>query len=306
MDIVCNFDNTYVRYASVMLVSLFENNLNEEINVHVLYKNLIEENQHKLSTLVQKYQGKHIHFYRINPDRIMTFPIDGNPYITMDAYLRLFMAEVIPQEVDKVLYLDCDLIVDGSLRDLWNTDVSDVALASVEDFNCRSESNYVRLCYSQTDNYFNSGVLLVNLSYLREIDFTQKAVDYISKYPERVKFSDQDVLNALLHDRKKLLPYRYNVQDMFLRRKQKNRTQAEKDLLRRECAHPVIIHFSGCRKPWRCDGHNPYNKLWYKYQDMTPWASQRPRMPFWYRWRKRLDAVLEFLYLRQRKYVSVR
>ena len=75
------------------------------------------------------------------------------------------------------------------------------------------EEIYTRLHYPSSDSYFNSGVLLVNLDYWREEGLMSKALDYISKNGSKLVFYDQDVLNALLHDCKLFLPFRYNVQD---------------------------------------------------------------------------------------------
>mgnify|MGYP000308479184 CR=1 FL=1 len=110
------------------------------------------------------------------------------------------------------------------------------------------EEIYTRLHYPSSDSYFNSGVLLVNLDYWREEGLMSKALDYISKNGSKLVFYDQDVLNALLHDCKLFLPFRYNVQDGFLRRKRRIRPESIA-ALDQELLHPVIIHYTGGKKP---------------------------------------------------------
>lgn len=84
--------------------------------------------------------------------------------------------------MQKVIYLDCDLVVNGSIQDFWDTDVSDYAVGCVEDMWSGKSDNYTRLHYDASFSYFNAGVLLVNLNYWREIGFQQKAVKYISRH----------------------------------------------------------------------------------------------------------------------------
>ena len=114
-------------------------------------------------------------------------------------------------------------------------------------------------------------------------------------------FNDQDVLNALLHDKKLFLPFRYNVQDGFLRRKRRIRPEAIPDL-EKELLHPVIVHYTGGKKPWQYKSRHPYKGLYFHYLDMTPWKGERPDVPFLYKVKRMVDRLLYVLQLAKPKY----
>ena len=166
-------------------------------------------------------------FYYVDMDLVKDCPryAEGS-HISLAAYYRIFLGNLLPLKIHKVLYLDCDLVVVGSIEKLRNTDLKTFAVACVEEMCSGREEIYTRLHYPSSDSYFNSGVLLVNLDYWREEGLMSKALDYISKNGSKLVFNDQDVLNALLHDCKLFLPFRYNVQDGFLRRKRRMRPES--------------------------------------------------------------------------------
>ena len=112
--------------------------------------------------------------------------------------------------------------------------------------------------------------LLINLAVWRSSHIGQVSMEYAIKHADSLIFNDQDILNALLHDKKLLIPFRWNVQDGFLRRKRRIRPQAIPALLE-DLKHPVIIHYTGHRKPWLYLCQSPYQGLYFKYQDMTDW-----------------------------------
>ena len=153
----------------------------------------------------------------------------------------------------------------------------------------------------ENGRYFNSGVLLVNLDYWREEGLMSKALDYISKNGSKLVFYDQDVLNALLHDCKLFLPFRYNVQDGFLRRKRRIRPESIA-ALDQELLHPVIIHYTGGKKPWQYKSQHPYKGLYFHYLDLTPWKGERPVVPFSYKLKRVFDQLLYFMRLARPKY----
>ena len=137
MDIVCSTDSCYVMQTGIMLTSLFENNREADIRVHVLH-NGIDSNSLMLIERIAYDYGQKITFYLVDESLFCAFPIGrdgqnthvGTSYAT---YYRLFLSELLPDDISRVLYLDGDIIVTDSLNDLWTTDMHVKALAGVAD-----------------------------------------------------------------------------------------------------------------------------------------------------------------------------
>lgn len=293
IHIACNIDTSYVKYCIVMLTSLFENNRKMNFHIHVIAGELSEEARQQLRSWVEGRYSQKLTIYEAGKDLLQGCMIYGESHISLATYYRIFLETVLPANLQKVIYLDCDLVVNGPIEDFWNTDISGYAVGCVEDMWSGKPGNYTRLHYDTSFSYFNAGVLLVNLSYWRQMNFQRLAVDYIAHHVNELIFNDQDVLNALLHDRKLFLPFRYNVQDGFLRRKRRIRPEAL-NTLDKELLHPVIIHYTGGKKPWQYKSQHPYKNLYFHYLDLTPWKGERPVVPFSYKLKRLID---KFLYL---------
>lgn len=302
IHIACNIDTSYVKYCIVMLTSLFENNQNVSFHIHVITEDLSNECRSLMVEFVENKYHQRVEFYYVDMDLVKDCPryAEGS-HISLAAYYRIFLGNLLPLKIHKVLYLDCDLVVVGSIEKLWNTDLKTFAVACVEDMWSGREEIYTRLHYPSSDSYFNSGVLLVNLDYWREEGLMSKALDYISKNGSKLVFYDQDVLNALLHDCKLFLPFRYNVQDGFLRRKRRIRPESIA-ALDQELLHPVIIHYTGGKNPWQYKSQHPYKGLYFHYLDLTPWKGERPVVPFSYKLKRVFDQLLYFMRLARPKY----
>lgn len=294
--LVCCVDNNYVPHCGVMLTSLLENNKDERIRVHVLDNALTEECREALRGIVERKYGQELAFYPLASDWSASFPATCS-YVSLTVYSKLFIASMLPAEVKKVLYLDCDIIVLKSLHELWHCDLSGKAMAAVRDAHRRLEDDCRRLGIDcQTEGYYNAGVMLFNLDYLRSMNFLEKSLDFVSKHASRLPYHDQDVLNGVLHGHILSLPLRYNLHDHLFHRK-RYMSREEIRLADREMRpeHRVIIHFSSRRKPWSTRCLHPLRKSYFYYLDMTEWRGRRPRDTFkeWcWRWNRRISGWL--------------
>lgn len=147
-----------------------------------------------------------------------------------------------------------------------------------------------RLHYSEKYSYFNAGVLLVNLDYWRQHDIEKEITEYISDYPERLLYNDQDVLNAVLYTRRLFIPFRWNMQDGFFRKKRKLRPGSI-PALEAEMPEAAIVHFTGGKKPWHDKSVHPYKKEYLKYLDLTQWSGERPPVNYMFRFTKLFDSI---------------
>ncbi len=294
MDVVCNIDDNYTKFCGVMLTSLFENNRDEDITVHVLGRALASGTREVLTDLVERKNKGKIAFYHVEN---MAFPLpETNAHISVATYYRLFMASLLPESLHKVLYLDCDLLVVGSLKEYWNTDITRYAVGVVEDMWAYDHDRGKRLGYPSEYSSFNAGVMLINLDYWRAIEFEKKAVGFIEEKFDVISDADQDVLNGLFYNQKLFVPFRYNLQDGFYRRKRHIRKETE-EVLNNELKHPVIIHFTNRRKPWKSDCIHPLKKEYFRYLDMTVWKGERPAMSFRQAWKTVNYRLAAFLHL---------
>ena len=273
MDIVICTDNNYVMPAGVLICSVCENNKTEKIRFHIVGdKELLEENKKSLTDEVQRYHQE-IFFYVIDSSLNSSLPVGQkgqSQHLTIAAYYRLFLGSVLSTTIDKVLYLDCDIIVRSSLNELWNTDLTDYAVGCVTDQNEGLLSFYNLLRYPQSLGYFNSGVLLINLAYWRKFNLQGEYLDFLRKYPERALTCDQDVLNYVLRERKKALHLKYNVQNGFLC-KNINISWEYEEELEKAISDPYIIHYVDGIKPWMKGCDHPFKSEFFKYRQLTEW-----------------------------------
>lgn len=281
MDVICCTDNNFVMPCGVMLKSLCVNNQADSIHIYIVIDaSVTEENQNKIRNVVEEGEKglHHVSFILVNDKIIENYPSIGkvNPHVSKATYYRLLMADYLPQNIDKILYLDCDMIIEKSLRELWNVDLKDKAIAGVIDQCDRAINNYNRLRYSPAEHYVNAGMLLINLSYWREKCLSKVFLDYMTNNAERIRFHDQDVINAVLYNKKILLPLKYNVQTSFYHKidfVEFDYWEVAKEL---ELAikNPVILHYSSGLKPWYQGCMHPMRNRFIEYKKMTPWAKQ--------------------------------
>lgn len=270
MHIVFCLDNNYVPYCATTVASVIANNQKEEITFHLFVDGISDVNRKSLQEWVSGIEGKDIKFYKLSEDDFKDFPV-GDAYINLTTYFRLVIQDKLP-DIDKVIYLDCDTIVNGSLKELWNTEMGDYAVAGVRDRVNDSIRLYNRLRYPMHDGYVNAGVLLINLKKWREFHVFDRAKEIAKAMPEALKNHDQDIINILFHDNKLMLPFRYNLLEYYL-------YVEEWLFLDRKyypeiidaCKNPAIIHFCMPQKPWHYECINPFKDLYYKYRKMTPW-----------------------------------
>lgn len=300
IHIACNIDSNYVMQCCTTLVSVMYNNQDEQISFHIISNNMSQENKNAIRGEIKKF-SQSVFFYDILSKDLSSYSIYGNSHISMATYYRLLVADILPKNIHKLIYLDCDLVVNGSIKEFWNIDVSRYAVAAVEDMWSGKLDNYTRLSYSQEFTYFNAGVLLINVDYWKQLDISHISMEYAQQHPDSLIFNDQDVLNALLHDKKLLIPFRWNIQDGFLRKKKRIRPQAL-PVLMEELKHPVIIHYTGHRKPWLYLCQHPYQSLFFKYLDMTRWKGIRPTIPLSWKIKVATDKILYALHLKAEKY----
>ncbi|MEL7006872.1 MAG: glycosyltransferase family 8 protein, partial [Bacteroidota bacterium] len=183
-------------------------------------------------------------------------------------YFRLLIPDLLPKNLEKVVYLDSDIIVLCSLSELWNVNLNERPLAAVENVGF---SDHSRLSIPEDRKYFNSGVLVIDVFQWRRKKIHISVLNYIRKNPENILFWDQDGLNALLYDEWVELDLRWNVQHNIIL------DDEHKDRFSETLENPFIIHFTGSGlKPWQHNSKHPFTQKYIEYRKKTPWKRFRP------------------------------
>lgn len=273
LNILCASDDRYCPLCGIMLASLFEKNKDNDIIVYLLTEGLSRKNSEKLRTLAQSYNNR-IEIKKCDMTMLKDCPIRPGDHVSLSAYLRIISPLVLPNDLEKILYLDCDIVVNKRLDDLWKTDVRNYSTAVVID--AVIEDRGPRLKYKNADNYFNSGVMLINLQYWRQYQITTRCLDHIHENRDTLDLWDQDALNYILHKSVILLPLRYNFQTLGL---------YTDNMLSSEIADtikqgPVIIHFNTPSKPWNWYlPYYPYMDKWNGYRKTSLWKNCTSQLP---------------------------
>lgn len=275
LHILCAADRNFLPYCGVMLRSLFASNADEDICVHMIVPNNVNEYEMERFHKLAKDWGQCVDFIVVNPMDFLDCPIRKGDNVTLAAYYRILAPRMLPLSVSKVLYLDCDIIVNGSIASLYGMDLADVSCAVVVDPIAFGSQEYERLGYNRDLSYFNSGMMLINLDWWRRNDVMNKCFEFIRQYPERVIWHDQDALNYVLRDSKREIGVEWNFQSQFLYKKAiwgeiSESLKAEIDSVFHK--EPTIIHFSNSDKPWKTGSLHPYREYYRHHKALSPWS----------------------------------
>lgn len=260
MNILIAPNDYYVMPSIVLLQSLFDVT-EEQLDVYLMYSTLTDVNLNTLSDFVVNRGGK------FHPIHVCMRALDGanvSGHITQEAYYRLLAQDLLPAELDRVLYLDADIIVMRSLQKFYympfeNADSLPCYYVVCEGpgISKRAREVYDNLEIPYEYPYFNSGVLLINLSLLRENFDTIIALEYIQHKGKDLENHDQDTLNALFYDKVKYVDWHiYNQTILHI---------ADKHEAEMRMENARIIHFAGPDKPWNYTYSSWYFNEFWKY-----------------------------------------
>ncbi len=263
-------DRRYCQHLAVAIVSLLKNNTRHQFRLILVLDERDDVTETQIRRTVEPFRNAAIDVKAFSVNSFSCFPVSG--HISLASYLRLFMTQFVDSDIDKLLYLDCDLVVRDDIEDLWKTDVSHYFLAAVPD---AYSDNHVKLGFRNDEEYFNAGVLLVNLVKWRETDVLQRLIRYTEQNSQILRYHDQCALNAVLRNQVRFLPHRWNfpARDADLPPRALGMTKREFLHLRR---NPSIVHYTGPFKPWLYSQEPHYKRLYYEYLAFTPWRGFVP------------------------------
>lgn len=252
MNILVTLNSGYIKPLTVMLNSLLDSNPNRDFRVFVAHSSLTAQDF--------RYLEEHVpmeccELVNIQVPHTMFEDAPVLERLPKETYYRLFAAQLLPQDVNRVLYLDPDLVVVHSIDRLYRLDFkSNLFAAASHQFGPMQWLNRRRLHMPEGSKYVNAGVMLMNLSLLREVQKLPAVFDYIRTNREKLYLLDQDILNGLYGSSMLIVDaLLYNLDDRYL---------LNHNLLTRPSRHVdmewveknvVIVHYCGKSKPWKAD-----------------------------------------------------
>jgi len=259
----------YAQHLAACLVSLLANNPNRFFDVVVGFTGALGASEGKLRRSVERFRNLSLRLVPFEPPPTMALPVRA--HYSVDIYSRLWVGRFFPAEVDRVLYLDADILVVGNVDELCEVDFNGNVVAAVSIPNS-DRGDYLGIPAEY--GYFNSGVMVFDLAAWRRERIAERVLDYIRANPDKLIDPDQDALNACLFDRRLPLGHGWNVISPFFYEDHPLAIPAAD----REAAlsDARIIHFNGASKPWSYLCRHPRKDEYYLYLKETEWGGFQP------------------------------
>lgn len=283
MNIVLASDDQFVRHLAVTVISILQNNQRGgRICFYVLSLNISQDNQQKLHDMILSYDSE-IMFIEIQSiQSYYDFSIDTGRFQPI-VLSRLFIARLLPTTIDRVLYLDCDTVINGPIDALYHISLDGAVIGmAIEPTVGSVIKNPIR--FAAEDVYYNAGVLLIDLVRWRAKNIEDALLHYYAQKHGKLLCNDQDLLNVVLKGRIKPLDPKYNFYTTFKYHRHSTLVkqlpaygQFSKKEYNAAKRQPIIVHFLGAERPWLRGNLNPYRHLYDRYLAMTPWRGT-PRL----------------------------
>ena len=266
-------DNNYIIPTTVALKSIFQHHPNVRISVYLCHvQNQLKKDFIDFFVQFAAKHNAHLHPIEISQEQLANLPETRHGKA---ALLRLCLPKLLPQ-LKKILYLDGDVIVQSDLTELYNTDLGENYIAAVKDTLPIYHPQRVKsLGINEKHWYFNTGVLLLNLEKLRQINLVEDIKAYAQKHYHEIALPDQDVLNYICQGHTCYIHPRYNM-NYAVEKDVAQSTWGKKEIQEAK-ESPAIIHFVGPIKPWSILCVHPKRKQWWKVLRQTPFQRYQPK-----------------------------
>ena len=273
MNVLVSCNDRYVMPLTVLLQSLFDN-VKEPVTVWFMWSDISEDNKEFLNGFVSG-RGSVLSLLPVGESEFKGYP--SKKYISRETYFRLLAAELLPESVKRILWLDADMVINGDITGFYNTDMNGMYVAACPHGavmkptmaeNCRN------IGIKHPEQYFNAGVMLCDLDKWRTMDIPGR-IGEIVKTPRKMKFPGQDLTNLIFNGEVKTCDWRkYNCMTHSV-------LKGEEESLKKEAA---IIHYAGFAKPWMFYDI-PFADVWMDYYRRCPQTGKKPVRTSYHRMR---------------------
>lgn len=279
------FDERYLRPFYTLLESILQHHVSSPVSFHVIATGVSEDDMERIKRYIVS-RGSDITYYSIDQALLTRFVLGS--HWTIAVYYRLFFPLLVSPDVVRLLYLDTDILVVNDLSQLYTTSLGLFPAGAAYD-------TYVKvqplLGIEKPGEYFNSGVLLIDTAAWKNQRISERAMEYLTLYPERIKFVDQCALNAVLRGNWFLLPEDYNR--MYSSIPQDIGRTALNDLIKTT----VVIHFT-LHRPWHMLCKSRLRNLYFYFLKRSPLVGRSKSRYDDFEWKK----ISSWLMIRVREF----
>jgi lipopolysaccharide biosynthesis glycosyltransferase len=234
------------------------------IHFHVVTSGISEADRDALHSTTNAMSGRHVQVSFSEFDPASVAHLTRSKIVTRTAYASLFLADVLPPAVTRCVYVDCDLVFERDIVELWDTDLNGCCIGAVRNGSAEEDRRYQQRLSLATPTYFNSGVLLVDVDKWRRTEVGPRALAEAARVGDHLILHDQDALNCALHGDWLPLPLHWNVWVIHPELKPGDR---------------AVRHYMGAPKPWHADYTGPYADRFHSCLDRTAYRGWRPWNP---------------------------
>jgi lipopolysaccharide biosynthesis glycosyltransferase len=274
-------DDHYAEPLGVSIESMLSN-CELKVHIYIISQSISKENIERIYKICEHYGQNMTIIDAPDINKLIDRTVDIRRY-SLSMFSRFFVATLIPRDVLRIIYLDCDTLINGDISLLWRYDLNGKAIGAANDL--RSAFYGKNLGMDSNKTYVNSGVLLIDLQRYRELNYETKLLSALEKYNFLLEFPDNDIICKVLADEITMLPMRFNAISLLF-------GCVYKELrLMRHPSHmiceeeydsavlkPLIVHFTACvlikYRPWIIGCDHPEAAEWLKYRKQTPWEKE--------------------------------
>lgn len=273
-------DNNYVIQLGVSLYSLFYSSKDVDVMVYVFSDNISLANKQRLTEIAEGFNQciKIIEMPDLNDLAEQNLAIN---YRSKSTYCRLFFTQLLPSDIDKIIWIDCDTLIINSIYELYKINIDNYAIAAVIDAAASFKRLHIFRC---SDTYYNAGILSINLKYWRDNSVYERMLAEMRYRKGNSIDEDQSFLNCVLKGEIKTISPRFNWMHQFYKAVddylgylkisgyKKCETYSSEEFAN-AFSKIIVIHFAGdtTSRPWTSNCTHPAMQLWMKYLSHTEW-----------------------------------
>lgn len=283
MNILYQSDDNYSVFMGVSICSLLENNKQiDELNIYILDDQISEVHKSDITGMVEKY-GRNVVYIDSKQILSSTNSQEFLKYVGMrknkHSFLKMFLSEVLPENIGKIIYIDCDTLVVGDLSELDSLDMGECPIGmALDSLVCKAKTS---IGFQLDDKYYNSGVIVFEINNWKTQNCEARIVSHVKEHGNYGTV-DQDVLNVELKEHIYTLPMKYNVQPIHLvysiktyfKNYKMGKSYYSPEEIQKAVEKPKILHFLRYvgESPWHKDNVHPDTPQFDYYLRLSPWS----------------------------------
>lgn len=275
-------DNHYALPLAAAISSVIVNlDKEQKLRIFIIDVGISLANKSRIGRLVDQEK---VNIRWIKPSKQHKRVVRSLPpgYVGRNSYYKMFVHELLGSEYSRIILLDCDVIVEADVTELWGVDIGDNYVLAAQDLlnplisSPFGLNNWQELGRQADDKLFNSGVMVLNAAKWHEGNVSQRLVQYLRDHERHVRLCDQDAMNAVFNNQWGQLDLRWNV--LSYMEGANCSSLLDKKSLEALMLRACLLHFCGPDKPWKAHCEHVRRDRFFHYLDLTAWAGWRPSL----------------------------